>query len=158
MKKLLNIIEKIISIFQIVFLSAIVIVIGAQIVSRSAFNIPLEFSEELSMFILIAVVFLGVGIIEKHNGHIKVEFIYELISPKKQDILRLSSKILTLFIILAIINGERQLLPRVMKLKTTAAGIPYIWLHSVIVISCILWIFFLVFTMLQTLKDGKSRE
>jgi len=156
MKKFLEIIEKIISIFQVILLSTIVIVIGAQIISRTAFNMPLEFSEELSMFILIAVVFLGVGIIEKHNEHIKVEFIYELISQKKQNILLLASKLLTLFIILAIINGERQLFPRVMKLRTTAAGIPYIWLHSIIVISCILWIFFLVFTMLQSIKDGKS--
>lgn len=156
MKKFLEIIEKIISIFQVILLSTIVIVIGAQIISRTAFNMPLEFSEELSMFILIAVVFLGVGIIEKHNEHIKVEFIYELISQKKQNILLLASKLLTLFIVLAIINGERQLFPRVMKLRTTAAGIPYIWLHSIIVISCILWIFFLVFTMLQSIKDGKS--
>lgn len=140
MVKIFNFIKKFIDIMQIIFMSTIVLAIGVQIISRKFFNRPLDFPEELSVFILIVVVFLGVNIVEMNNNHIKIEFILEKSSSYFNKMIKLLSKILTFIVILAILNGEKMLFPRIVKLRTTAADIPYSWLHSIIILSCIVWL------------------
>jgi len=140
MVKILNFIKKFIDIVQIILMSTIVLAIGVQIISRKFFNRPLDFPEELSIFILIFLVFLGVNIVEINNNHVKIEFILEKSSSYFNKIVKLLSKILTFIVILAIMNGEKMLFPRIVKLRTTAADIPYSWLHNIIILSCIIWL------------------
>lgn len=140
MVKILNFIKKFIDMVQIIFISTMVLVIGFQIISRKFFNKPLDFPEELSMFILITIVFLGVNIVEINNNHVKIEFILKKSSNYFNKIIKLLSKILTFIVIIAIMNGEKMLFPRIVKLRTTAADIPYSWLHSIIILSCITWL------------------
>jgi len=140
MAKILNFIKKFINIIQIIFISTIVLSIGIQIISRKFFNRPLDFPEELSTFVLVALVFLGVNIVEIGNNHIKVEFILEKSSSYFNKVIKLFSKILTFIIIIFILNGEKNLFPKIVNLRTTASGIPYLWLHSIIVLSCIIWL------------------
>ncbi len=130
--------------------------IGSQIFSRTFFNRPLEFPEELSMFTLIAVVLLGIVIVENENSHIKVEFIYEKLPSKFKKGIQASSKILTFVLVLAILNGEKQLIPRIYALKTTAARIPYLWIHLTIVVSCVFWLFVVGYTLMGVFKQRKN--
>jgi TRAP-type transport system small permease protein len=152
----MKILEKLIDSVQMILLCSIVGAIGAQIFSRKIFNRPLEFPEELSMFILIAVVFLGIGMVENENTHIRVEFIYDKLPGAFKKGIQASSKILTFGLVLAILNGERQLFPRIYHLKTTAARIPYLWIHTVIVISCLFWLFVLGCTFARILRQEET--
>ncbi len=156
MGRLINVIGKAVDYIQIVLLCSIVAAIGAQIFSRKIFNKPLEFPEELSMFLLIAVVMLGISVVEKENSHIKVEYFYEKMSTTGKKIIRLSGSILMFTMVLAILNGERELFPRIARLKTTAAGIPYIWIHIIIALSCILWLLVITYTLLQIIKRQEN--
>lgn len=140
MAKILNFIKKFTNIIQIILISTIVLSIGGQIISRKFFNRPLNFPEELSTFVLIVLVFLGVNIVEIGNNHVKVEFILEKSSSYFNKVIKLFSKILTFIIITFILNGEKNLFPRIVNLRTTAANIPYLWLHSIIILSCIIWL------------------
>ena len=140
MIKILNFIKKTINIIQIILISILVSSIGSQIFSRKFLNRPLVFPEEVSMFILVALVFLGVNIVEIDNNHVKVEFILAKSSSYFNKIIKLFSKILTFILIIAILNGEKDLFPRIVNLKTTAASIPYLWLHIIILFSCITWV------------------
>ena len=156
MNRVLRILERLIDTIQMILLCSIVGAIGAQIFSRKIFNQPLEFPEELSMFILIAVVLLGIGVVENENTHIKVEFIYEKLPVAFKKGIQASSKILTFVLVLAILNGEKQLLPRIYHLKTTAARIPYLWIHIVIVVSCIFWLFVLGCTFARVFTQEET--
>jgi TRAP-type C4-dicarboxylate transport system permease small subunit len=156
MNRILDLLETVIDHIQMILLCAIVGSIGAQIFSRKFFNLPLEFPEELSLFIFIAVVLLGISIVEKENTHIKVEFLYERLSEAGKKIVYVSGKLLTAALVTAILNGERQLLPRIYHLKTTAAGIPYLWIHIIIVLSCLFWLFAIVCTLVRVFKRGES--
>ena len=160
MEKILNFIKKFINIMQIILISTIVLSIGVQIISRKFFNRPLDFPEELSMFILIVLVFLGVNIAEIDNNHVKVEFILEKSSSYFNKIIKLFSKILTFIIIFAIINGEKMLFPRIVNLRTTAANIPYLWLHSIIILSCIIWLSIVSYDIITLIliKKGAGRQ
>lgn len=157
MKTVVKLLEKIIDIVEMFFLSAIVVVIGWQIFSRTVFNKPLDFPEELSQFLFIAIVFLGTSVVERHNEHIRVEFLFTRMPRKVQAAIQFVAKICTFLIVLAILNGERQLFPRIFALKTRAAGIPYTWIHTIIVISCLFWMISLIFTLTHDLLK-RSKE
>ena len=88
MKKVLDFYEKIIGWLEIAFNLLIVGVIGLQIITRFFFNLPLKFPEEVSAFVLIAMVFAGVSVVERHNEHLRVEFLQDLLPAKgkKPDI------------------------------------------------------------------------
>ena len=73
MKKVLDFYEKIIGWLEIALNLLIVGVIGLQIITRFFFNLPLKFPEEVSAFALIAMVFVGVSVVERHNEHLRVE-------------------------------------------------------------------------------------
>ena len=156
MSKILNILEKVIGGIQIVFLFLIFGSIGLQIFSRKLFNKPLSFPEELSMFTLIALVFLGISVIERYNAHIKVEFVYERVSAGIRRTIVLVGQILTFLIILSILNGEKQLIPKIIKLKSKAARIPYIWIHSIIVISCIIWAIIILYNVITHFRKDMT--
>ena len=133
MKKVLDFYEKIIGWLEIALNLLIVGVIGLQIITRFFFNLPLKFPEEVSAFALIAMVFVGVSVVERHNEHLRVEFL-------------LTGGILA---------GEFQLFPQIKMLKTHAARIPYAWLHIVIIVSTILWAIFAVLGLLSELRKGE---
>lgn len=67
MKKVLDFYEKIIGWLEIALNLLIVGVIGLQIITRFFFNLPLKFPEEVSAFALIAMVFVGVSVVERHR-------------------------------------------------------------------------------------------
>jgi TRAP-type C4-dicarboxylate transport system permease small subunit len=151
-----EIIAKIVTGVGVLFTSTIAVVIGLQIFTRTVFNKPFTWPEELSQILLIAITFLGTGMAEKHNAHIKVEFIFNIISKKASIIILSIGKLFTLFFISCMFVGEKSLLPRIMFLKTPAARIPYIWLHVLILFGFIVWAFYVIMSikdLIQAFKD-----
>ncbi len=155
MEKLLDIKEKIANYLEISLMLGIIAFVGAQIISRSMFNKPLAFPEEVAMFMTIAFVFIGISIVERYNSHLNVSFLLDKMPFKVQKIMMFFGKGLTLVMVIVIIMGEKELLPRISALKTTAAGIPYIWLHSTIIICSVIWCLTIIYGMYQLIM-GKE--
>lgn len=152
MKKVLDFYEKAIEWVEIGLNLLIVGVIGLQIITRSFFNLPLKFPEEVSAFVLIAMVFVGVSVVERHNGHLRVEFLQDLLPPKGKKVMNILGRLLTLVLTAGILAGEFELYPQIRVLKTRAAGIPYAWLHTVIIVSTVLWAVFALLGLLNELR------
>lgn len=149
MEKYFNKLEKAIDYIQVIMISVIVASIGMQIVSRTFLNRPLEFPEEVSIFLLIGIVFIGVIVVEKHDSQLRVEVLLQLVPPRVKKLIILASKPLTILLVIAILLGQKQLWPQIINLKTTAAKIPFAWIHAIIIVSCFLWIIVLIY---QTIK------
>jgi len=156
MKMFFGLAEKIVLMLQTALFATITAAIGGQILSRKLFNMPLEFPEELSVFLLIASVFIGIWIVEKESSHIKVEFIFQKMSKSSIKIVLISGKILSLIIVITILAGEVQLFPAIAHLKTKASGIPYLWLHILIVVFCVLWVVSILYTIFLLIKNQEN--
>jgi hypothetical protein len=61
-------------------------------------------------------------------------------------------KLLTFGLVLWLLNGERDLFPGIVKLKTTAGDIPYLWIHSIIVVASIIWLIVIAYDCFLILK------
>lgn len=149
MKSLFDAIEKAIDYIEITLLFMITGVIGAQVFSRTIFDKPLTFPEEVSMFGLIAIVLLGMFVVEKDGYHIRVGFFFDKMPQFAKQIVFISGKVLTSVIVMWILLGEKELFPGIIPLKTTAGSIPYLWLHTIIVVACFLWLVVLIYDIIR---------
>jgi TRAP-type C4-dicarboxylate transport system permease small subunit len=67
----------------------IMFMVTIDVVSRTLLNKPVWGVLEISEFLLAGAVLLGLGYTEFLDGHVKVELIYDRLSPKRQNIMRI---------------------------------------------------------------------
>lgn len=79
-------------IMVMIFLTAI------DVVLRYIFNSPLPGAYELQEFLLVGVVFLGLGYIQSMKGHLSVDVLTSRMSPKNQTVFNILSYVICLFI------------------------------------------------------------
>lgn len=133
-EKLLNILG--VSLITLIFLSVMI-----QIVFRTFFNSPLTWPEEISQFLLIIIVFLGSGLVERQNEQIRVDIAMSLF-PKIAHVLHLMGKFFIIVYIISLIFSEIELFSSVTNLKSKAANIPISYIHIFILGGLIFWILF----------------
>ncbi|NIS63070.1 MAG: TRAP transporter small permease subunit [Proteobacteria bacterium] len=151
---------KVITAIGATFTFVIGTIIGLQIFTRTFLNRPLSWPEELSQFLLIALTFLGTGIIEREDAHIRVEFIFTKTSKSKGILIRLVGRVLTLFFLICMLLGEKSLIPRVIFVKSPAARVPYIWLHLIIIMGVICWTLYVFLTskeLIRAYRESKNQ-
>ena len=165
-KTILNWIEKILFLIGTIATLGMAVVIFVQITARYLFNSPLPWPEEIAQFLFIIAVYLGVGLLEKDNAHIRCEFLLGKLSKKAETWFFIFGKVLTIFVIAGFLVGERTLLERVKNLSTPAAQLPLLWLHVFILFGLGCWLVYLLVTSIRLLTslpklvaaDGEGRR
>lgn len=152
MKKALDGFERVVDWLEIAINVLIIGVIGLQIITRSFFNLPLKFPEEVATFSLIAMIFVGLPIVERYDSHLRVEFLQEKLGAAGRKVCRIISRVLILLCVAGILAGEAQLFPQIRVLKTHAAGIPYPWLHTVMIVFSVLWGLFAILGLIKEIR------
>ena len=109
---------------------------------------------EVACFSLIVMVFVGLPIVERYDSHLRVEFLEERLGPGAKKVFHIISRILILGCVAGVLAGEAQLFPQIKVLKTHAAGIPYAWLHTVMIVFSVLWG---IFALLGLIRDIRKK-
>jgi len=65
-----------------VLVSAMMLLITVEVISRSAFNYSLQVSDELAAYLLVGITFLAVSVALQENALFRVEFLFERLSPR----------------------------------------------------------------------------
>lgn len=79
LKKISQLLERIILGFDAVAMSSIVIIIAIQVVARYVFNRSLAWSEEISKYITVWIVFLSTGYVLGNKQHVTVDLIFNAV-------------------------------------------------------------------------------
>jgi len=151
--KLLNGVRKVLYSFSVAGMIIMLVTIFAQVVSRYMFNYTPEWSEELSRFLFVWVVFLGSALIMGESGHLAVEFMPNLLKGKK------SGKILTMIIILFSYLFIAILFTQGLKMTTTMTfqkspglDISMSYVYSIIPLSSVLMLLYLIKDTIELFK------
>jgi tripartite ATP-independent transporter DctM subunit len=72
-----------------------------EIAARFLFNRPTSWVTEISPYLLVAIVFIGLAVTERRNGHIQVELLVTALSPSRQHRLDLLAHWIGLLFLLA---------------------------------------------------------
>ncbi|MBR3391836.1 MAG: TRAP transporter small permease [Firmicutes bacterium] len=117
------------------------LIIFAQIIMRSVFNNSLTWSEELTRYIFIWQIWLGVSIAQKEKQHIKVELLFNFFKGERfrAAIDIVATLILIAFNIFLVVNGSE--LVRQMYVRNNVSGamrLPLYIVYAVLPLSAFL--------------------
>ncbi|WHX40339.1 TRAP transporter small permease [Mesobacillus sp. AQ2] len=82
--KAIDTINKVVGILLALMLGVMSVLIILQVISRFVINLPLTWSEELSRYLMIYIVFLGASLAMRHNKLISIELLPETLTGKKR--------------------------------------------------------------------------
>lgn len=140
--------------FSVAAMSVMLVVIFAQVVSRYLFNWTPEWSEELARYLFVWVVFIGSALIMGESGHLAVQFVpnhFKGTAAGKalQVIINFSGYV---FILLLLVQGTKMM--QVMTFQISPGlEIPMSWVYSVIPISAVLMLLYLVKDTVRIVRD-----
>lgn len=147
--------DKLSKFLMTVFLGAMTVVLFSQVVSRYIFNAGLAWSEELSRFLMIWMVFMGASVVAKERTQISVTALEEFI-PHIKKILTIFQKIIVIIFMVLIIRIAMETLG-IAKMQTSPnMGIAMHLVYFVIPLSAIFMIIHLVIEIYLDFKGGKQ--
>lgn len=80
--KFLDVLTKILRVILIIILAAMVLIMFYQVIMRYVFNNAQPWCEELTLYLGIACIFLGLGIATRKESHLQVDFLIRLYGPR----------------------------------------------------------------------------
>jgi C4-dicarboxylate transporter DctQ subunit len=135
MTKLLQALDRILDGVTILLLTILLLVVGAQILTRYVLNHSLFWSEELARYLFIYLVFIGSAIVLRRKGHIEVSFFVDSLPPGlRRGIAILSDLLLLSFAGIVLIQGVR-LAAMVWTVPTAAMLMPWTFVYLGIVVG-----------------------
>jgi TRAP-type C4-dicarboxylate transport system permease small subunit len=106
------------------FLIFVAITFG-QVVLRYGFGRPLTWSEEVSRYLFVWVVFVGAGVAARHNGHIALDFLVTRFPPGLRRGVALVMGVLSLAMLLLVFVWYGWALTQVsVRQESPATGVP----------------------------------
>lgn len=120
-----------------ILFSVMIISTFSQVILRAIFNSSLSWSEELTRYCFIVMVFIGISYAVKVNKHIKIDLIYSIINDKKKKILGIFSMIVFILFSLYLVYHGAIVTQKMFSLGqiSPALHIPSGLLYSVIPIG-----------------------
>ena len=129
--------------------TTIVSVVTTEVVLRYLFKHSLIFTEELSRYLMVWIVFLGSALAVRDGSHIHINFLTKRFDPRIRAWFRLSAHILTiLFLVFIVVEGIK-ILPQQLYQMCITINISLFYFYLAIPVGSILMIIFL----LPILKD-----
>jgi C4-dicarboxylate transporter DctQ subunit len=136
---------------SLIFIGAttIVTIVTTEVVLRYLFKHSLIFTEELSRYLMVWIVFLGSALAIRDGSHIHINFLTKRFNPKNQRWLRLSALLLTFVFLVFIAVEGLKFLPQQLHQMCITIDISLFYFYLAIPVGSILMILFL----LPALKD-----
>lgn len=143
------------------FLILLAILVVFQVIARFIINFPLSWSEEVSRYIMVYIVFLGSALAVRYKQHISIDFLVEIVSPKnKKNLTNLILLINAIFFALLVYYGSLFTLA-MYKQATPALQFSMAWAYAAVPIGSLLMLINTVAVFIETntkSKDGGEVE
>ena len=160
MKKLTDVITRILSIILIILMAVMVLDVTWQVFTRFILKDPSGFTEELAGFLLIWIGLLGASYAYYTKAHLGID----VLTTKLKGINKLISEIAVsvivfLFALFNLVIGGLRLVDITTTLKqiSPSMGIPMGYIYWVLPLSGILFMYYAVVFMIDSFKENKKK-
>jgi C4-dicarboxylate transporter DctQ subunit len=133
----------------------IVAIVTAEVALRYLFSHSMIFTEELSRYLMVWVVFLGSALAIRDGSHIHIQILVKRLGPRMQQNVKLASYALMIAFLVFITVEGLKILPRQLQQMCITIDISLFYFYLAIPVGSILMIIFLLPIIRQTLA-GKS--
>jgi len=125
MKSFFAIIEKILRFLVGFFVTILVIVVFSNVISRYFLHSALAWSEELSRFLLIWVVFIGAVLAYVKDEHLSLDILVKVLPPKVGRVIMIIANLLVIYALYLVTVGGYNIAMSYMDWNSPALEIPY---------------------------------
>ena len=129
--------------------------IASAVIARRVFGSPILAADEVSGYLLLAIVFFGLAYTMKAGGHIRADIVLTLVPVKVREILELLATVLAIAFTLALLGGAWALVVEYYGHGTTSfkyLQIPLWMPAALLVVGAALLVLQLVAQLLQKLR------
>ncbi|GIP36059.1 TRAP transporter small permease [Paenibacillus sp. J2TS4] len=137
MEKLIHRISTFLKIIIAICLSLMVIFVFGNVILRYAFNSGITWSEEVSRFLFIWLIFLGAILALKDNEHLGVDIFVKKLPLKGKKIVYTISNGLILITLGLIFDGSWKLTLLNIDQSAPATGMPYAYIYGIGPVMCV---------------------
>jgi TRAP-type transport system small permease protein len=133
------------------------VLVVLQVITRFVIDYPLSWSEEISRYLMIYIVFFGAALAMRNKEHIAIDFLVEIVSAKRKKVL--NSVILWISLIFAAIlfyYGSALTLT-VVNQATPTLQFSMSWAYAAIPLGSLLLLLNTIAVMIED-KQGKTIE
>ncbi len=159
MEKISKYIDKSLSIVLIFLMSAIVLAVTWQVLTRFVLQHPSSFTEELARFLLIWIGLLGASYAFRNKAHLGIDVLtYRFQGAKKQTVAVTVCSLVIAFAFFVMIVGGLRLVQLTFALNqiSAALGIKMGYIYLVIPLSGILIIYYSVLFIVQAISEKRN--
>lgn len=133
----------------------IVAIVTAEVTLRYLFSHSMIFTEELSRYLMVWIVFLGSALAIRDGSHIRIQILVNRLGPRMQQIVKLAAYALIIVFLIFITVEGLKILPRQLQQMCITIDISLFYFYLAIPVGSILMIIFMLPVIRQTL-GGKS--
>ncbi|MBW2429138.1 MAG: TRAP transporter small permease [Deltaproteobacteria bacterium] len=134
----------------------IVAIVTAEVTLRYLFSHSMIFTEELSRYLMVWIVFLGSALAIRDGSHIRIQILVNRLSPRLQQIVKLVAYALIIAFLIFITVEGLKILPRQLQQMCITIDISLFYFYLAIPVGSILMIIFLLPAIGKALV-GKSQ-
>jgi len=161
MQTVLNKIDQLLAGFLALLMTAIVIDVSWQVITRFLLSTPSSYTEELARFLLVWIGLLGASYAYRTRAHLGLDLLTNQLPPKSKALVELIAVFCSAtFAVLVMVYGGSQLVLLTFELKQTSAslGIPIGFVYMVIPLSGLLITLYALDLACQYLSTLKSHN
>jgi len=137
-------------------LAAMSLAVLSNVILRYVFNSGLTWSEEISRYLFVWLVFLGAVAALKEKMHLGVDFVVNALPKKLQKVVFLISNGFVLYLLWIVVDGSWKMSVLNMNSTGPATGMPLSYLYGIGVLSGI-WMMLLIATsVFKALRTEKN--
>ncbi|SFE54199.1 TRAP-type C4-dicarboxylate transport system, small permease component [Thermophagus xiamenensis] len=152
-------IDKILEMFLVILMTALVLDVVWQVASRYLFSNPSSFTDELAVFLLIWVGMAGAAYVKGKNEHLAIDILPEKLKPPKKNRLMVFINILIiLFSLTIMVIGGAWLVYTRFRLGqvSSALQVPIGYVYIIVPISGLLMIYYSLDDIRKLNKEYKT--
>lgn len=146
----IRIIERVLNVF---FFGSLILVISLQVLFRYTLNIPLHWTEELSLYFLAWVTFFGSYVAARNDKHLSILILVNALPNSFQAILRCVSSVLACFC-MTILTWEGVRMAYILAdTVSPTIGFPLIFMYIVVPFNALLMLMVYLFNAVANVRD-----
>jgi len=150
-----RLLSRFVELLVILIAGIIVAIVTTEVTLRYLFSHSLVFTEELSRYLMVWIVFLGSALAIRDGSHIRIQILVNRLGPRMQQIVQLAAYALIIAFLVFITVEGLKILPRQLQQMCITIDISLFYFYLAIPVGSILMIIFLLPVIRQTMA-GKS--
>lgn len=149
----MNILQKTTEIFVALLLMVMTCLVFTNVLTRYVFHFAIAWSEEISRFLMVWIVFVGAALAYKEDAHMGLDIVVKALPKKTAQVIAVIVDLAVIYCLYLMLTGGYELTASMIRWKAPASGLAYSWKFASVVISGVMMELYAVTKLYHHVKE-----